>query len=200
MENMAIVTRSMLRHPPAHYLRWGWVRSFLRSKWTYVIWPEWYHWKLVMLMHIPGRIGSAIRRRATGFGRCGRNVYIGDHVWFQAPSRIIIGDDVRIHPTCRLDGVGGIEIGSHVGIGPGAQIYSQNHGYKDKDQLYYYQPYALAKVVIEDDVWVGAGSLIMAGKTIRQGTIIAAGSVVTKDTESYSVVAGVPAKKIGQRE
>jgi len=135
-----------------------------------------------------------------GFRRCGRDVYIGDHVWFRAPSGISIGNDVRIHPMAFLDGVGGIEIGSHVGIASGVQIYSQNHTYKDRHQLYYHQPVRVARVIIEDDVWVGCGSLIMAGVTIRQGTVVAAGSVVTKDTESYSVVAGVPAKKIGQRE
>lgn len=197
---MAVGTVGMLRHPLSHYFRWQWITSFLRSKWDYVIWPEWYQWKMVLLMHVPGRIGSSIRRRAMGFRRCGCDVYISDHVWFRAPWNISIGDDVRFHPTAFLDGAGEIEIGSHVGIASGVQIYSQNHSYKDKHQLYYHQPCRLAKVVIEDDVLVGSGTLIMAGVTIRQGTIIAAGSVITKDTEPYSVVAGVPARKIGMRE
>ena len=53
--------------------------------------------------------------------------------------------------------------------------------------------------IIEDDVWVGYGSTIMSGVTIHQGSIIAAGSVVTKDVEPFSIYAGVPAKKIGNR-
>jgi len=188
------------RHPLSHYLRIEWASAFLRSKWEYLIKPEWYQWKMILLMHIPGRIGCAIRRQAMGFRRCGRDVLIFDHVWFQAPWNISVGDDVRIHPTAFLDGIGGIEIGCHVGIASGVQIYSQNHGYKDKCRLYYAQPCELGKVVIEDDVWVGGGSLILAGVRIREGSIIAAGSVVTKDTEPYSVIAGVPAKKIGERE
>jgi maltose O-acetyltransferase len=101
---------------------------------------------------------------------------------------------------CYLDAIGGIEIGSHSGISSGTQIYSANHKYKDKNQLYYYQGYELAKVVIAEDVWVGSRVLIMAGVTLKKGTIVAAGAVVTKDSEEYSVLAGVPAKPIGTRE
>lgn len=52
---------------------------------------------------------------------------------------------------------------------------------------------------IGDDVWVGAGSIIMAGVTIGDGAIIAAGSVVTKDVEAYCIYGGTPAKKIKER-
>lgn len=151
-------------------------------------------------MHIPGRLGSFLRKKLMGFRRCGKGVYIGDHVWFRAPGKISLGDDCRIHPMCFLDSPGGIEIGSHVGIASGTQIYTQEHKYKDKNVLYYRQEVELAKVVIEDDVWVGANSLILAGVTLKRGTVVAAGSVVTKDSEPYSVIAGVPARKIAQRE
>jgi acetyltransferase-like isoleucine patch superfamily enzyme len=55
------------------------------------------------------------------------------------------------------------------------------------------------KVDINDDVWIGYGSIILSGVTIGQGSIIAAGSVVTKDVEAYSIYAGVPAEKISKR-
>lgn len=55
------------------------------------------------------------------------------------------------------------------------------------------------KIIIEDDVWVGYGSIILSGVKICQGSIIAAGSVVTKDVEPFSIYAGVPAKKIRNR-
>lgn len=60
---------------------------------------------------------------------------------------------------------------------------------------------ALSKgdIVIEDDVWVGENALILSGVTIRQGAIVAAGAVVTKDVEPYSIVAGIPAKIIKYR-
>jgi acetyltransferase-like isoleucine patch superfamily enzyme len=53
--------------------------------------------------------------------------------------------------------------------------------------------------VIGDDVWIGFGAIVMSGVNISDGTIIAAGSVVTHDTEPYSIYAGVPAKKIRDR-
>jgi acetyltransferase-like isoleucine patch superfamily enzyme len=53
--------------------------------------------------------------------------------------------------------------------------------------------------VIGDDVWVGYGSIIMSGVTINDGAIIAAGSVVTKDVEAYSIYGGCPARKIKDR-
>jgi acetyltransferase-like isoleucine patch superfamily enzyme len=55
------------------------------------------------------------------------------------------------------------------------------------------------KVVIGDDVWVGYGAIILSGVTIGEGSIIAAGSLVTKDVEPYSIYAGVPARKMGDR-
>ena len=58
---------------------------------------------------------------------------------------------------------------------------------------------SVEKVSISDDVWVGYGSIILSGIKIGQGSIIAAGSVVTKDVEPYSIYAGVPAKKVKDR-
>jgi maltose O-acetyltransferase len=159
---------------------------------------EIYHWKMFILGQIPGQIGSFIRKRSLGFKKYGKNVMIMHHAWFKMPQNITIGDDVRIHNMTYIDASGGLEIGSHIGITPGCQIYTQNHGIK-RSELYYYQPYRLGKVVIEDDCWIGAGTIITAGVTIKKGTIVAAGSVLTKDTEEYSIVGGVPAKKIGER-
>lgn len=189
-----------LQHPLRHYLTPSWFLEFVRSQYRWKVKLEICQWKMLILMHIPGRLGSFLRKKLMGFRRCGKGVYIGDHVWFRAPGKISLGDDCRIHPMCFLDSPGGIEIGSHVGIASGTQIYTQEHKYKDKNVLYYRQEVELAKVVIEDDVWVGANSLILAGVTLKRGTVVAAGSVVTKDSEPYSVIAGVPARKIAQRE
>ena len=52
------------------------------------------------------------------------------------------------------------------------------------------------RIVVEDDVWIGANAIIMSGVTLSKGTIVATGSVVTKNTEPYSIVGGVPAKLI----
>jgi acetyltransferase-like isoleucine patch superfamily enzyme len=55
------------------------------------------------------------------------------------------------------------------------------------------------KVVISDDVWIGYGAIVLSGVSIGQGSIIAAGSLVTKDIEPFSIYGGVPAKKIKNR-
>lgn len=55
------------------------------------------------------------------------------------------------------------------------------------------------KVIIEDDVWIGFGTIILSGVRICKGSIIAAGSIVTKDIEPFSIYAGVPAKKMRNR-
>ncbi|MFB3926308.1 MAG: DapH/DapD/GlmU-related protein [Syntrophales bacterium] len=157
-----------------------------------------YHWKMFLLGQIPGRIGSAARKRMLGFRKCGRDVFIMHHAWFKMPCNISIGNDVRIHNMTYIDGSGGIDIGSHIGISAGCQIYSQNHGIR-KNELYYRQPYELAEVVIEDDCWIGAGSIITAGVRLGRGTVVGAGSVVTRDTEPYSIVGGSPARRIGER-
>ena len=54
-------------------------------------------------------------------------------------------------------------------------------------------------IVVEDDVWIGSGVLILSGVKIGKGTVVAAGSVVTSSTEPYSIVGGVPAKLIKKR-
>lgn len=183
-----------------YFKKYEFIRTIISLRWrlTGIIRLELYYWKMFILMQIPGQIGSLLRKKLLGFKKCGKNVLILHHAWFKMPGNITIGDDVRIHNMTYIDASGGLEIGSHIGITAGCQIYTQNHGIR-KNELYYYQPYRLGKVTIEDDCWIGAGSIITAGVTIKKGTIVAAGAVVTKDTEPYSIVGGVPAKKIGER-
>ncbi len=187
-----------LRHPLRHYLRPQWIRAFTTKK-LQVLLGELGLWLGMVTRVIPGRTGSRIRVATLGFKRCGRNVTIWEMAWIRFPENISIGDDVRIHHMTYLDGAGGIEIGSNVGIAEGTMVYSLNHRYQDADRPYFEQGYEFGKVVIEDDVWIGARSVILAGVRLARGTVVAAGAVVTKDTEPYSVVAGVPARPIGRR-
>jgi len=200
MGNRAVGTIGMVPSMKAYLKKYKFIRTISSIRWrvTGFIALEFSYWKTYILMQLPGYTGSFIRKKLLGFKKCGKNVLIHHHAWFKMTGSITIGDDVRIHPMTYIDGSGGLEIGSHIGITAGCQIYTQNHGIR-KDELYYYQPYRLGKVVIEDDCWIGAGSIITAGVTIRKGTIVAAGAVITKDTEPYSIVGGVPAKKIGER-
>jgi len=61
------------------------------------------------------------------------------------------------------------------------------------------QGHTLKPIVIHDDVWIGGGAIILAGITIGQGAVVAAGAVVTKNVEPYTIVGGVPAKRIKER-
>ncbi|PMO59268.1 hypothetical protein BCT07_09665 [Vibrio breoganii] len=113
---------------------------------------------------------------------------------------ISIGNNSAIGAFNYFDGNGGIEVGNDVRFGPHCAVYSANHTFADIDHTIASQPLDYAKVIIEDDVWVGSHSVILAGVRIGTGTVISAGSIVTKDVEPYCVVAGVPAKVIKRRK
>jgi acetyltransferase-like isoleucine patch superfamily enzyme len=73
-----------------------------------------------------------------------------------------------------------------------------NHGYEDISLPISQQKTSVAEIIIEDEVWIGANSVIVAGVTVGKHSVIAAGSVVTKSIPPYSIAAGNPAKIIKQ--
>lgn len=84
-------------------------------------------------------------------------------------------------------------------MGPECMIFTSNHGIK-KDELIIKQENTIENVIIEDDVWIGSRSIILPGVRIQKGSVIAAGSIVTKSVDSYAIVGGNPAKVIKYRE
>lgn len=110
-----------------------------------------------------------------------------------------IGDNSNIGPYSYIGCSGYIEIGNNVMISPRVSIYAENHIYEDSNVSIKSQGIKREFVKIEDDCWIAANSVILAGVTIGRGSVIAAGSVVTKDVPPYSVAAGIPAKIIKQR-
>jgi acetyltransferase-like isoleucine patch superfamily enzyme len=117
-----------------------------------------------------------------------------------APFNISFGKNVFINQECLIDPHGDIKIGSNVIIGPRTQIYTINHNYDKLDKPIRNQGVTKKPVVIEDDVWIAAGCLIIPGVTIGKGSVIAAGSVVVKNVPPYSIVGGNPAKVIKERK
>ena len=93
---------------------------------------------------------------------------------------------------------GGIYIGNNVLIAPNVVIRAADHGIK-ASTLIRDQPHRPGVICIEDDVWIGSNAVITSNVTLRKGTVVGAGAVVTKSTEPYSIVGGVPARKISQR-
>ena len=95
---------------------------------------------------------------------------------------------------------GKIIVGKNVLFGQFITVTAHSYNYADKDKLIVEQGMYINNVVIGDDVWIGAYSIIMPGVTIGNGAIVGAHSVVTKDVQPYEIWVGVPAKKIKARE
>lgn len=141
-----------------------------------------------------------------GMSKCGKQVKIGMGCELKPLPNISVGDRTEIGPralfwTTRAK----IIIGDDVIFGPGVTIITGDHpinikgctinSIKDADK-----PKECDKdVIIEDDVWIGCNVTILKGVHIHSGSVIAAGSVVTRDVESNSIYAGVPAKKLKNR-
>jgi acetyltransferase-like isoleucine patch superfamily enzyme len=148
--------------------------------------------------YIPGLVGTYLRYilfKAIS-PRSGTNIYIAKHVYLKNKHNIIIGNNVSIHEMSYMDGYGDINIGDNVSISHNVSIISFDHTYQDINTPIKYNPSIAKKIIINDDIWIGAGSRILGGVTIHKRSIIAAGSVVTKEVDSHSIYAGTPAKKI----
>lgn len=111
-------------------------------------------------------------------------------------SGIKIGCDCLIGEYSVIRGQGGVQIGDRVFTSPFTQILAVNHVYNDPGRSFVDQGITAEGIIIEDDVWLGAGSIITDGVKIGKGAVVAAGAVVTKDVEPHTVVAGVPAKPV----
>ena len=107
---------------------------------------------------------------------------------------LTLGKDVFINIGCRFQDTGGITIGDGTLIGHGSTLTTLNHGV-DPDRRGDMTP---APIVIGHKVWLGAAVTIVPGVAIGDGAIVGAGAVVTRDVPANAVVAGVPAKLIGE--
>lgn len=126
----------------------------------------------------------------------GKNAKIETGCRLIGAPKINIGNNFYANGHCHL--LGEIDIGNDVLLGPKVIIWSRDHKFS-KSQLIRTQGHLNEKVYIGDDVWIGAGAIILKGVRISDGAVVAAGSVVTKNVEPYSVVAGNPARYIKTR-
>lgn len=124
----------------------------------------------------------------------GENTSIFMGAWFDTWGNFKIGKNSVINHNCRLDTRGGIEVGENVSIAAEVCILTADH-----DLLDIKFPGREGAVKIEDYVFIGTRSMILRGVTLGKGSAIAAGSIVTKDVLPFTIVAGVPARKIGAR-
>lgn len=179
-------------------------------------------YRLILKMDGIAAIENGVRIRFADQVRLGRNVYIDQGVYLHAcPSGIAIGDNSFVmhgsvlhvynfrdlpHAFIRigkdsligelnvLRGQGGITIGDRVYTAPMVQLLAVNHVYSDPNRPMVEQGITAEGIVVEDDVWIGAGAVITDGVRIGRGSVVAAGAVVTQDVPPHTVVGGVPAK------
>ncbi len=109
---------------------------------------------------------------------------------------ITIGEDCLIGEYSVIRGQGGVTLGNRVYTSPFTQIIAVNHVFNDPTRPFIEQGLTAEGIVIEDDVWLGAGAVITDGVRVGKGAVVAAGAVVTKDVPPHTVVGGVPARVI----
>ena len=144
-----------------------------------------------------------IAPEAAIFGEPGRIDVLGDRCAIAAQAflhgPITLGRDVSVNAGARLDGGRkGLVVGDGTRIASGAAIYAFDHGFKP-DRDIKNQPVRSRGICIGRDVWIGANAGITDGVTIGDHAVVALGAVVTRDVPDWAIVAGVPAKVIGDR-
>ena len=176
---------------PSKIKRFGQVIKTLFSI-EYIKWIVNYNAYLI-IHNVRGRrlakIGNSTNIHPTAIIREGEYVTIGDHCLINHNNLIQAGKSQN----------GYIKIGNYVHTGANVMMLAFNHGFYTRDIPTKEQDYLDAPIVIEDDVWIGGGAIILAGTIIGKGAIIAAGSVVNKDVPPYSIVGGVPAIVLKER-
>ncbi len=108
-----------------------------------------------------------------------------------------VGNNSELGTRCMIHS--NVEIGNNVIMGPDVKIYSRNHKIDRLDIPIQMQGKVQLNTKIGNDVWIGANVVILAGVTIHDHCVIAAGAIVTKDIEGYSIVGGAPAKLLKKR-
>jgi len=181
-------------------------------------------YRLMMRMDGWVAIENGVRLRFADNIRLGYGVYLDQGVYLHAcPNGIDIGPEtivmhgavlhvynfrdlphagIKIGRNCLIGeysvirGQGGVQIGDRVYTSPFTQIIAVNHVFDDPHRPFVEQGITADGIVIEDDVWLGAGAIITDGVRVGQGAVVAAGAVVTKDVPAHTVVGGVPARPI----
>lgn len=124
----------------------------------------------------------------------GENVSILSGTWFDTMGNLAIGENTVINQDCRLDNRGGLLIADNVSISPEVHLITADHDIQSSDCRG-----RTNSVVIEEHVFIGSRATVLPGVTIHEGAVVAACACVTKDVPAFAIVAGVPARIIGQR-
>ena len=125
------------------------------------------------------------------FKKCGNNVNVERRVNFGSGKNVEIGNNSGLGAYCICPS--SLIVGDDVMMGPNVHIFSVNHNFQRIDIPMNQQGISEEKkVVIGNDVWIGAHCIILPGRVIKEGSIVAAGTVLTKDFNEYSIIGGNP--------
>jgi acetyltransferase-like isoleucine patch superfamily enzyme len=202
------------------YLLFGWVPTLIGVGLRAVF------YRLILHMDGWAAIENGVRLRFADHIRLGHGVYLDSNTYLHAcPQGIELGDgtivmhgavlhvynfrgiphsgikigrDSLVGEYSVIRGQGGVTIGERVYTSPFTQIIAVNHVFDDPERPFVDQGITAQGIVIEDDVWLGANTVVTDGVHIGKGAVVAAGAVVTKDVPAHTVVAGVPARPIKQ--
>lgn len=137
-----------------------------------------------LLQQLLGHLGQNSIIEPPFYCSYGQNIYLGEHVYLNFLCTIL--DNNTVH------------IGNHVMIGPSVQIYTATHPLQAQTRI---QGWEIAKpIVIEDNVWVGGGAILLPGIIIGRNAVVGAGAVVSRNVLPNTVVAGNPARVIKEIE
>ena len=137
-----------------------------------------------VLRQLLGHVGEGSIIESPFHCTYGHNTHIGDHVYLNFLCTILDNNEVHI--------------GHHVMIGPGVQIYTAAHPLEARTRI---QGLEVARpIVIEDNVWIGGGAILLPGVRIGRSAVIGAGAVVSRSVAASTVVAGNPARVIREIE
>ncbi len=112
---------------------------------------------------------------------------------------IVVGPQTYIGHRCLFYGHGGIRVGRDVLLANDVQLICGNHTFSRRDLPIRAQPTEEHPIVVEDDVWLGASAIVLGGVTVGQGSVVAAGAIVTQSLPPHSIARGVPARIVGVR-
>jgi maltose O-acetyltransferase len=131
-------------------------------------------------------------------GQIGQNSLIEPPFYCSYGQNIHVGDHVYLNVLCTILDCNEVHIGHHVMIGPGVQIYTAAHHLQAETRI---QGWEVAKpIVIEDNVWLGGGAILLPGVRIGRNAVVGAGAVVPRSVPANTVVAGNPARVIREIE
>ena len=181
-------------------------------------------YRLIMKLEGTVAIERGVRVRFADQVRLGRGVYLDEGVYLHAcpggieigantvvmhhaelhvynfrnlpRASIKIGENSLIGEFNVLRGQGGIRIGDRVYTSPLVQLAAVDHVFSDPTRPFVEQGITAKGIVVEDDVWIGAGAIVTDGVRIGRGAVVAAGAVVTTDVPPHTVVAGIPARVV----